>query len=412
MSTPLAPPNPGAAPRRAAIAFVFVTVLLDMLAVGVIVPVLPRLVVLLEGGDTARAARAYGLFATVWALMQFVFSPMLGALSDRFGRRPVILLSNLGLGLDYVVMALAPTLGWLFLGRVISGVTSASVPAAGAYIADVTPPEKRAAGFGMLGAAFGIGFVLGPALGGLLGHRDPRLPFWVAAALSLANATYGFFVLPESLPRERRSGFSWRRANPVGSLVLLRSHRELTGISIALWLSYVAHEVLPSTFVLYAGYRYGWGTAAVGGTLALVGICFGGVQAGLVRPVVARYGERRALLVGLACGAVGFAAYGLAPVGWLLVAGVPLQSIWGLATPAAQGLMTRHVSPSEQGRLQGASGSLRGIAGLLGPGLFTQVFSRSIAPRAALPLPGGAFLVAASLLVAASAVGAWATRTR
>jgi DHA1 family tetracycline resistance protein-like MFS transporter len=212
-----APPSPRG-PRRAALAFVFVTVVLDMLALGMIVPVLPKLVVTFEGGDTASAARIYGLFGTVWALMQLVFSPVLGALSDRFGRRPVILLSNLGLGLDYLLMAWAPTLGWLLVGRIISGITAATFATAGAYIADVTPPEKRAGAFGMLGAAFGVGFVLGPAVGGVLGHIAPRLPFWVAGAFSIVNALYGLLVLPESLPPERRSPFSWRRANPVGSL--------------------------------------------------------------------------------------------------------------------------------------------------------------------------------------------------
>src|SRR6266540_7012967 len=218
-------------PRRAALAFIFVTIVLDMLALGMIAPVLPKLVERFVGGDTAHAAEIYGLFGTVWALMQFFFSPVLGALSDRFGRRTVILLSNFGLGLDYIFMALAPTLWWLFAGRVISGITAASYPTAGAYIADVTPPEKRAAGFGMIGAAWGVGFVMGPALGGLLGKVNPRLPFWAAAGVTLLNALYGLFVLPEALAPESRKAFSWRRANPVGSLALLRSHPELLGLS-------------------------------------------------------------------------------------------------------------------------------------------------------------------------------------
>src|SRR5262245_49717009 len=211
-------------PRSAAVVFIFITVVLDMLALGLIVPVLPKLVVEFMGGDTAGAARISGLFGTAWALMQLVFSPLLGALSDRFGRRPVILISLFGLGLDYVLMALAPSLRWLFAGRVISGITAATFATANAYIADVSPPERRAAGFGLLGAAFGLGFVLGPALGGVLGSIGPRLPFWAAAGLTLANALYGVFVLPESLPRERRARFEWRRANPIGSLRLLATH--------------------------------------------------------------------------------------------------------------------------------------------------------------------------------------------
>ncbi|MGZ3461771.1 MAG: MFS transporter, partial [Archangium sp.] len=238
-------PNAPVTPRRAALVFIFVTVLLDILAMGMIIPVLPKIVLGFLNGDTARAAEVFGLFSTVWALMQFVFSPVLGALSDRHGRRPVILLSNFGLGLDYILMALAPSLSWLFAGRVISGITSASISTASAYIADVTPPEKRAASFGMIGAAFGVGFVLGPALGGVLGNMNPRLPFWVSAALSLANAMYGLFVLPESLPPERRMAFQWRRANPVGALTLLRSNREVLGLASVHFLYNLAHVALP-----------------------------------------------------------------------------------------------------------------------------------------------------------------------
>jgi DHA1 family tetracycline resistance protein-like MFS transporter len=270
------------ASRRPALAFVLVTVTLDMLALGMIVPVLPGLVVSFSGGDTAEGARMLGLFGTAWALMQFVFSPILGALSDRFGRRPVILCSNLGLGLDYVLMALAPSLSWLFVGRAMSGLTAASISTAGAYISDVSPPEKRASGFGLLGAAFGVGFILGPAIGGLLATLGPRVAFWVAAGFSLVNAAYGFFVLPESLSKDRRSAFSWRRANPLGSLALLRSHRELWGLSVMSGLGHLAHGAYPAVFVLYAGYRYGWGEHTVGLTLAAVGLCSVLVQGGLV----------------------------------------------------------------------------------------------------------------------------------
>ena len=258
--------------RRAALAFIFITVVLDMLALGVVVPVLPKLIEDFLHGDTARAAQIVGWFATVWALMQFIFSPVLGALSDRFGRRTVILLSNFGLGLDYIVMATAPGLGWLFLGRIISGITAASFSTAGAYIADVTPPEKRAGAFGMLSAAFGLGFIVGPALGGILGNVNPRLPFWVAAALSLLNAMYGLLVLPESLPTEKREAFSWRRANPIGSIKLLRSHAELFGLSISTFVGNIAHEALPTTFVLYAMYRYGWSERTIGFALGTVGV--------------------------------------------------------------------------------------------------------------------------------------------
>jgi DHA1 family tetracycline resistance protein-like MFS transporter len=395
--------------RRAALAFIFITIVLDIFALGLIIPVLPHLVEDFLGGDTAGAAMAYGVFGTVWALMQFLSMPVMGALSDRFGRRRVILLSNFGLGLDYVLMALAPNLGWLFVGRVISGITSASISTGMAYIADVTPPEKRAASFGKVGVAFGLGFVLGPALGGLLGSVDPRLPFWVAAGLSLANAMYGLLVLPESLPPERRRQFDWRRANPLGSLRLLRSHPELSGLAGVVFLSNLAHAALPATFVLYAGYRYGWDARDVGLVLASVGVCSAIVQGALVGPAVRRLGERRVLLAGLSCGALGFLAYGLAPTGLLFLAAVPVVALWGLASPAAQGLMTRHVGPAEQGALQGANGSVMGVATMIGPGMFAATFAYFIGDGTRWHAPGAAFVLAAALLALGAVVAARTT---
>jgi len=402
--------TPVAGPRRAALAFIFVTVLLDMLGIGLMIPVLPKLVVAFKGGDTAAAAEVFGLFGTAWALMQFVFSPVQGALSDRFGRRAVILISNLGLGLDYILMALAPNLGWLFVGRVISGITAASVSTSFAYIADVTPAEKRAASFGMIGMAFGVGFVLGPAVGGLLGSISLRLPFWGSAGLSLLNFCYGLLILPESLPAERRAGFVWKRANPIGSLLLLRGYPQLFGLAAVNFLHGLAHVALPSTFVLYAGYRYGWDERTVGLTLAGVGVCSAIVQGGVVRPLVKRLGERSTMLIGLACGGAGFAIYGLAPTGLVFCLGVPVMSLWGLANPAVQALMTRRVGPTEQGQLQGALGSLQGVAGLIGPGLFTLTFAHFIAPGQSWQLPGAPFMLAALLLFAGALVGVRATR--
>jgi DHA1 family tetracycline resistance protein-like MFS transporter len=398
--------------RRAALAFIFITIVLDMFALGMIIPVLPHLIEDFLGGDTAGAAKVYGVFGTVWALMQFFAMPVIGALSDRFGRRRVILLSNLGLGLDYVLMALAPNLAWLFVGRVISGITAASVSTGMAYIADVTPPEKRAAAFGRVGIAFGLGFVLGPALGGLLGSVDPRLPFWVAAGLSLANALYGLLILPESLPPEKRRAFEWRRANPLGSLKLLRSHPELSGMAVVMFLSNLAHAALPATFVLYAGYRYGWDARDVGLVLASVGICSAIVQGAVVGPAVRRLGERRVLLAGLTCGAIGFFAYGLAPTGMLFLAAVPVVALWGLASPAAQGLMTRHIGPTEQGALQGATGSVMGIATMIGPWLFAATFAYFIGEGTRWHQPGAAFMLAAVLLALGAVVAARTTAQR
>jgi MFS transporter, DHA1 family, tetracycline resistance protein len=406
MSQPADPPSS----RRAAVVFIFVTVVLDVLGIGIIAPVLPPLVVSFLGGDTAQAARVYGVFATAWAVMQFVASPVLGALSDRFGRRPIILISVTGLGLDYILMAVAPNLEWLFVGRVISGITSASFATAAAYIADVTPPEDRAKSFGMIGAAFGLGFVLGPAAGGMLGAISPRLPFWVSAGLCLTNGLYGLFVLPESLPPERRARFSWARANPVGSLRLLRSHREVFALASVTFLYYVAHEVLPSTFVLYTNFRYHWDPRAVGLTLALVGVCTAIVSGGLVGPIVKRIGERRAVLVSLVFGALAFAIFGLAPQGSLFLIGVPVMSLLGLYAPSSQALMTRRVAPSEQGQLQGAVMGLRGLSGLISPGMFTLTFATFIGPIAYLNVPGAPFLLAGLLLVAALTVAWRATR--
>ena len=410
-STPVVPvPSPSRedgqapAPTRAAFLFIFITVALDMLALGVMIPVLPKLIIEFEHGDVAQAAGAAGLFGFSWAAMQFVFSPLLGAISDRRGRRPVILLSNLGLGLDYLLMALAPSLSWLFVGRLISGITSASYSTAGAYIADVTPKEQRAAKFGMLGAAFGLGFVVGPAIGGWLGGISLRMPFYAAAGLSLSNALYGFFVLPESLPKEKRAPFVWSKANPVGSLALLRSHPRLLSLALVSFLAKVAHDSLPSVFVLYTDYRYHWSERTIGLCLAGVGVASTLVAALLVGPLVKRFGERRALLVGLLFGVLGFGVYGWAPTGGWFLVGIPLVAIWGLAGPAFQALMSRRIEPSAQGRLQGALASMSGITGMVGPLLFTQIFAFGISSRA-VHWPGAPFwasslLLGASLLVA------------
>ena len=391
--------NALSAPRRtAALSFIFVTVLIDMLAFGMIIPVLPMLVQNFVGGNAARAAEIYGVFGTAWALMQFVFSPVQGSLSDHFGRRSVILISCTGLGLDFILMALAPNLWWLLVGRLISGITAASFSTAGAYISDVTPPEKRAASFGLIGAAFGVGFVVGPALGGLLGDISPRLPFWASAFMALANVCWGLFVLPESLPKERRVPFSWRNANPLGALKLLRSHPMLAGVAASYFLINLAHVVLPSTTVLYMHYRYDWNTRAVGILLAGVGVCSLIVQAFLVKPIVRRLKERRAMALGLIFGAAGFAIYGLAPTGPIFWIGVPVMALWGIATPSLQTIMTRLVDITEQGRLQGALASIVGLASLIGPTVFTQTFAVFIGAHADLGLPGAPFLLSAVLV--------------
>ncbi|MGI8957120.1 MAG: TCR/Tet family MFS transporter [Chthoniobacterales bacterium] len=389
--------------RQAALVFILITVTLDMIAVGIIIPVLPTLILNFLGGSAPRAAYWLGIFGTVFAFMQFFFMPVLGVISDRVGRRPVILLSNVGLGLDYFVMALAPTIGWLFLGRIISGVTAASITTAMAYISDVVAPEKRSGAFGLIGAAFGLGFIIGPALGGWLGAIDPRLPFWVAGGLSLLNAAYGFLVLPESLTVERRRPFTFRRANPVGALILLRSHPELFRLSAIQFIGYTAHEVV-QIYVLYAIYRYAWGEKAVGLSLAFVGVCTVLISGGMVRPLVARLGERRTLYLGYLLGAVGMVLMGWAGSAFVFMIGVTVMSLWALAGPAAQGMMTHRVSASEQGELQGAISSLRAIAMLLGPGLFSFTFAWFINAKHGWTLPGAPWYLAAALLFVAMAL--------
>jgi len=399
-TTAAAPASDAAVARgasRAAVVFVFVTVALDMIALGVMAPVFVPLVERFLHGDVARAAGIVGVFGTVFALMQFVWQPVLGVLSDRFGRRPVIVLSNLGMGLDYMVMALAPALWWLLAGRVVSGVTSATATVAGAYVADVSAPEHRARGFGMIGAAFGLGFVVGPAIGGVFGQLDPRAPFFVAAALSLINGVYGAFVLPESLARERRvARFAWAKANPIGSLRLLRTHPELTAVALMLFFSMTAGMVMQSTWVLYVTYRYGWQPGMTGISLAVLGVCSSASQMLVIGPFVKRFGERAALFAGLGFGAAALIIGGAAPSTWLFFLCIVPLSLWGLAHAAAQAMMSRRVTPQEQGELQGAIGSIRGVGAMIGPLLFTAIFAVGIAHG----VPGAAWFAGTLVILA------------
>ena len=405
-SSPVAEKTPG----RAAFAFILVTVALDFLAFGLIAPVNPDLVRGFVGGDFARASSITGYFFLAWATMQFIFSPIIGAWSDRFGRRPVILISCFGTGIDYVLMALAPSLRWLFVGRLISGIATSNVATAFAYITDVTPPDKRARAFGFISAAFGLGFVIGPAVGGLLGNINLRLPFWVAAALSLANALYGYFVLPESLPKERRAKSAWHMANPLSSLKLFGLHPELTGLAAVLTLYYLAHNSLMSVWTLYTEYRYTWNNRDVGLSLAVVGVSAALVSGLLVGPFVKRFGERVSLLFGLLFGTIGFVCFGLAPYGKLVLATIPFIALWGIAAPPIQSLMSRHVDPSSQGKLQGAISSIRAVTSMAGPILFTQVFAAAISPGVKFHVPGAPYLVAAVLLLSSLLLAVFVTR--
>ncbi len=396
--------------RSGATIFIFVTVLIDMLTFGMIGPVLPKLIAGFVGNDYAHAAEIIGLFATAWALMQFFCSPLLGLLSDRVGRRPVILLSNAVTVVDYAIMALAPNLWWLFAGRVLSGIATANMTAASAYIADVTPPEKRAKAFGMIGSAFGLGFMLGPAIGGVVGTINPRLTFWAAAGFALINTLYGLFVLPESLPPERRTPrLEWKRANPVGSLRMLRSHHELWGLSWVNLITYIAHEVFPNVWVIYCIAAFGWSTGSIGLTLALVGAVAAVNQATMIGPVVKRLGERRTLLASLAVAVVGLVLLG-ANNGIVFFIGAIVISL-PMYQASSQALMTRRVSAGEQGELQGALGSLRGISMLVGPAIFTLTFAQFAGPWRSFGLIGAPWMLAAALY-AISLFIAWRVTSR
>jgi DHA1 family tetracycline resistance protein-like MFS transporter len=389
---------------KAAFAFIFITVLLDMISFGVIIPVFPQLILQIQGGDMAGAAATFGIFGTAFAVMQFIFAPVQGALSDRFGRRPVILLSNLGLGLDYVVMALAPNIPLLFIGRLISGGTSASFSISGAYVADVTPPQNRAARFGMLGAAFGIGFIVGPAIGGLLGSIDLRAPFWAAAVLSFANFLYGALILPESLPKDRRSPFRIRAANPIGAVRFLGSRPVLMLLTSAMLFAFLAHDAVPNTWVLYTTYRFAFDERAIGVSLAIVGFASLVVNGFVVGRVVKRFGEYRSLLAGLGFGIVAELLFALAPTSWLLLGTLPIYALAGLSGAPMQSIASREVELNEQGQLQGALSSLRSMVTLVTPGLYTGAFALFVGPLAGLGFPGAPYMLAAILMAATAAI--------
>ena len=388
-------------PRRPAVAFVLVTLFLDVLGVGLIIPILPRLIEELSGGNLSSASHTFGLLAALYSLMQFVCAPILGSLSDRFGRRPVILMSLFGSGLDYLLLAWAPTLPWFFLGRAVSGITGASITAASAYIADVTPPEKRAQNFGLIGATFGLGFIAGPALGGLLGDIGLRLPFLVAAGMTLLNWFYGMWVLPESLAPANRRGFSWRRANPVGALMGLKRYPVVLGLAATFFLLHVAQTSLHSTWVLYTGHRYGWTVGQTGLSLAVVGASAMIVQGGLVRKIIPRIGEARGIFVGLAISAFAMAGYGLATEGWMIYAILVGGALGGIAGPASQGLISRRVQANEQGSVQGALSSLASVAGIVGPPMATSLFGYFVREDAVIYLPGAPFFMASVLVLVA-----------
>lgn len=390
---------------KISIVVVLSVVYIDMLGIGLAFPVLPKLIEEFEGGDISRASYIYGLLAAAYALMQFAFAPLVGALSDRFGRRPVILLALAGMAINYVLLAVAPTLLWFALGRMIAGAFGATFSAAGAYLADVTPPEKRAQSFGLIGAAFGFGFITGPAIGGVLGAVDLRLPFYVAAILSLADFAFAYFALPESLAAEHRKPFAVRHANPLGALREMTKYSSVFGLMAIFVLAMFASRVAEMTWVLFTSYRFDWGPTETGLSLAMVGAVAVVSQAGLVRVVVPRLGERRAVLMGLAVTAVVFTLYGLVPAGWMLFPVMALSAFgWTVAAPAVQALLSQSVAANEQGLLQGALASMTNLTSIVGPPIWTGLFGYFVSPAAPVVVPGAAFFASAAVFLVALAL--------
>lgn len=377
-----------------ALAFIFITVLIDAIGFGVVIPVFPQLIVKLTGRDLAHAAEVSGWIAFLYASVQFLMGPVIGGLSDRFGRRPVLLASLAAFSLDYVVMAFAPTLWWLVAARVVAGITGATFPTAYAYIADVTPPEKRGANFGVIGMAFGFGFIIGPALGGFVAQFGTEVPFLVSAGLAMANFLYGLFVLPESLPPPMRRPFEWRRANPVGALLRLKSaHPAVLTLAATVFVWTLSYQSLYSIWSYHGQLRYGWTPEQVGWSLTAVGVTGAIVQGWLGRKLIPRFGQRRIIVVGLISAFAGYSIYAMADAGWMVYLGIAASACQGLVFPCLQGLMSAEVAPNEQGELQGAVASIQSLSAIVGPPLMTTVFARFSAPEAAVYAPGAPFLV-------------------
>jgi DHA1 family tetracycline resistance protein-like MFS transporter len=396
-------------PNKNALLFIFLTMLIDCTGLGIIIPVTPKLIEELTGGDVSEAATYFGWLSVAYAVMQFLFSSVLGGLSDRYGRRPVLLLSLLGLGVDYIFLAVAPSIFWLFVGRMIAGISGASFTTASAYIADVSEPEKRAQNFGMIGVAFGIGFILGPLIGGLFGGFGTRVPFLIAAGLSLLNALYGFFVLPESLALANRRAFDWKRANPVGMLLNLSRYKHIYGLILIIFLVSIAGHAAQSTWTFITMYKFNWGPAIIGSSLAFVGLTVAIVQGGLIRVVIPKIGEVKAIFVGFSFYLVGFIAFAFATEGWMMFAFMVPYALGGLGMPAVQGMISNHVPANEQGEIQGVLTSLMSLTAIIGPLLMTSLFhyfTSSNAPFvfAGAPFMMGAFLTLMCLGIAITAV--------
>ena len=383
---------------KAALSFIFITLLIDVTGLGIIIPVLPKLISELIHGNLSDAASYGGWLTFAYAFMQFICAPILGNLSDRFGRRPVLLFSLLGFGIDYLFLAFAPTIWWLFLGRIIAGVTGASFTTAAAYIADISPPEKRAQNFGLIGAAFGLGFIIGPVMGGILGQFGSRVPFFAAAGLSLIGTVYGYFVLPESLPAEKRRPFELKRANPIGSLLQLKKYPAVGGLILTLILMYTANNGLQSTWSYYGMEKFKWNEAWVGYSLGFIGVMIGVVQVGIIRWAIPKFGQEKSLYIGLIFSSLGLFLFSFATSGWMMFLFIIPYSLGGIAGPALQSIISSFAPSNEQGEIQGALTSLMSATTIFAPPIMTNLFAYFTGSNAPFQFPGAPFLLSAILV--------------
>ena len=400
------------ASAKAAMSFIFVTLLIDVTGFGLIIPVFPKLIEQLIHGGISEASKWGGWLTFAYAFMQFLFAPVLGNLSDKYGRRPVLLFSLAGFGIDYILLSVAPTIGWLFLGRVIAGITGASFTTASAYIADISTNENRAQNFGMIGAAFGLGFIIGPVMGGVIGQFGARLPFVVAAALALLNALYGYFVLPESLSKENRRPFSWKRANPLGSLLQLKKYPSMSGLIGALILVYIAAHAVQSTWTFINIEKFQWSEAMIGYSLGMVGLLVAIVQGGLIRFINPKLGNEKSVYLGLTLYAVGLLLFAFATHTWMMFAFLVPYCLGGIAGPAMQSIISGQVPANEQGELQGALTSLMSVTSIIGPLVMTHLFAYFTEGNAPVRFPGAPFLLGAVLSLLSAVLSYYALHTR
>ena len=387
---------------NAALGFIFVTVLVDVIGLGIIIPIVPQLIENLTGLGINEASKYGGFLVFAFALMQFIFSPILGALSDQFGRRPILLLSLFGLGLDYILHAFAPTIAWLFAGRIIAGIMGASFTTATAYIADISTPEKRSQNFGLIGAAFGLGFIIGPIIGGVASKWGTNVPFLIAAGLTLLNVIYGYFILPESLSIENRRAFNWKRANPIGSLKHLKKYPVVSGLIVSLLLLFIASHAVQSNWTYYTMYKFHWTPEIVGYSLAVVGLLIAFVQGFLIRKVIPKYGENKTIYAGMAFYILGLLLFGLAPTGWMMFLFLVPYCLGGIAGPALQGIISKQVPDNEQGALQGALTSLMSLTAIIGPLVMNNLFAYATNKNSLFYLPGASFYLGAILMIIAA----------